>query len=270
MKTVRNLSQISFRILNYILYTNLFFARIIKDNKEFDKFLPKNMNWVETLNECWNFIKNSLAKINIFSFEEFMNYLFIKLFPLLNKEDNIREHDKLIKLEDKLEKEINKIIKDFKEEGYKEYSIQKEDDKNSIISLLKEKYSSNNYEEKEYPFYKYFYYTDYLNEDYIISRLEKMYENKYPVLKKYLENKIINNKNKYKLDDISLFNSVLNIFSEEYNNKISREFAEKNKLNDTEIYMNNKDLIEKFIKFYNDLEMKNENNKKLTLSIDHR
>ena len=268
MKTVRNLSQISFRVLNYILYTNLFFARIIKDNKEFDKFLPKNMKWTETLYECWNFIKSSLAKVDIFSFEEFMNYLFTKLFPILNKEENIREHDKLIKLEDKLEKEINKIIKDFKEEGYKEYSIQKEDNKKSIISLLKEKYPSDNYEEKEYPFYKYFYYTDYLNEDYIIGRLEKMYENKYPVLKKYLENKIINNKNKYKLDDISLFNSVLNIFSEEYNNKISREFAEKNKLNDTEIYMNNKDLIEKFIKFYNYLDMKDENDNKLTLSID--
>lgn len=86
MNVIRNLSQISYRILNYILYSNLFFSRIITNNREYDKYLPRKMNWADLLCECWNILKNELLKINICSIEEFMNYIFIELFPLLNKE----------------------------------------------------------------------------------------------------------------------------------------------------------------------------------------
>jgi len=40
-KIIRNLSQISYRLLNYILYIHLFFARVITDKKDFDQYLPK-------------------------------------------------------------------------------------------------------------------------------------------------------------------------------------------------------------------------------------
>ena len=77
-KIIRNLSQISYRLLNYILYTHLFFARLITDNKkDFDIYLPRGMTWVETLNECWIILKNELVKEEIFSIEKFMNYIFI-------------------------------------------------------------------------------------------------------------------------------------------------------------------------------------------------
>jgi hypothetical protein len=35
-KIIRNLSQVSYRILNYILYTNLFFAKLLLNKNEFD------------------------------------------------------------------------------------------------------------------------------------------------------------------------------------------------------------------------------------------
>ena len=62
-----------------------------------------------------------------------------------------------------------------------------------------------------------------------------------------------------------LFNSVLNLINQAYFNNISRDKAEKKKLKTEEIYMKNKDLIDKFIKFYNsfsidDNELKDENN----------
>ena len=41
-KIIRNLSQVSFRILNFILYSHLFFARLLTyKNKDFDIYLPK-------------------------------------------------------------------------------------------------------------------------------------------------------------------------------------------------------------------------------------
>jgi hypothetical protein len=191
MKLIRHLSQISYRILNYILYTNLFFARMITDKNEFDQYLPKGMNWIETINTCWVMLKKELTKENIYTMEEFMNYLFIELFPILNKEKTIDKYDKLVELENKLESKIQDIIKKYKEEGSKTESNQKENDnandKETLISLLKEKYSKSEYNFKEYPFYEYFYYTDYLDEKYINKKLSGMDETKYPVLLEYIK-----------------------------------------------------------------------------------
>ena len=63
----------------------------------------------------------------------------------------------------------------------------------------------------------------------------------------------------YSLDKLNLFNSVLNLINEKYCNKISREDAEKKKLKDEDIYNNNKDIIDKFITFYNSLKIKDTN-----------
>ena len=71
-KVIRNLSPISYRLLNYILYTHLFFARLITNKKDIDKYLPKGMTWIDTLDECWNILKNELLKENIESIEKFI------------------------------------------------------------------------------------------------------------------------------------------------------------------------------------------------------
>ena len=61
--------------------------------------------------------------------------------------------------------------------------------KTSLIYLLKEIYTSSEYKKEEFPFYEYFYQTDYLSEDYKKEKLSHMDENKYPVLKLYLDSK---------------------------------------------------------------------------------
>ena len=280
-KIVRNLSQISFRILNYILYSHLFFARIITNNKkEFDKYLPKakGISWVETLYERWNLLKNELLKENIDSIEKFMSYIFSDLFPILNKEKRTDDYDTFIKFEDKLNSKIQQLIKKYKEDSNKNILIKNknDEDKTSFVYLLKEIYTSTEYKKEEFPFYEYFYYTDYLNEKKIIEKLALMDEKKFPVLKKYLESK--NNqtdKNIYSLNNLNLFNSVLNLINDKYSNKISREYAENKKLRDEDIYFNNKDLIDKFIIFYNDLKTKEKTILKIKdtncekLTVDH-
>ena len=271
-KVIRNLSQISYRLLNYILYIHLFFARLITNKKDFDLYLPKGMSWVDTLYECWNILKKELLKEDI-DIEKFMNYIFIEIFPILNKEKYINSYDDLIKFENKLELLIQKMINKFKEETEKNDLIAKknDEDKNSFISLLKEKYTSDYYREEEFPFYEYLYYTDYLNEKNISESLKLMDESKYPVLKKYLENKNNNKheKNEYSLDNLNLYNNVLNLISEKYFNNISREYAKKNKIKEQQIYIDNKKLIEDFIKFYNSLNIKDNNGKIIELKNDN-
>ena len=56
-KVIRNLSQVSYRLLNYILYSHLFFAKIFTKNDRFDKYKPKDkdkeMSWGEIINESF-------------------------------------------------------------------------------------------------------------------------------------------------------------------------------------------------------------------------
>ena len=124
--------------------------------------------------------------------------------------------------------------KDF-EKDLKENEI--EEDKTSSINLLKEKYISDYYDKNEFPFYEYFYYTDYLNEKFIYEKLSLFDEREYPVLKYYLEHKInkLDEDNKFTPNNLLLFNNALNLINQAYFNNISRDQAEKKKLNTEEI-----------------------------------
>jgi hypothetical protein len=98
-----------------------------------------------------------------------------------------------------------------------------------------------------------------------------MDESKYPVLIKYLQYKN-NNKieqSKYSLDNLNLFNNVLNLFNDKYSNHISREQSEKKILKDVDIYNNNKELIDNFFTFYNNLQLTDSKNKIIILSNEN-
>ena len=273
-KVIRNLSPISYRLLNYILYTHLYFASLITGKNDFKSYLPEigktKMSWVETISECWQLLNKELLKENIDSIEKFLNYCFIDVFSILNSAKIIDKYDDLITLEDELELKIKGVVEKIKEENYKNNLIKKknEEDITSFINLLKEEFTSDFYKTEEFPFYDYFYYSDYLNEQYINEKLSHMDENKYPVLKYYLDQIGKTDKEQYSLENLNIFNDALNLINEKYFNNISRKYAEKRKLKEEQLYINNKELIDNFIKFYNSLKLK-DNNEIIKLSIDN-
>ena len=61
-KIVRNLSQISYRLLNYILYSHLFFSKLFTKSEKLDNFLPKGMKWFNTIKECFILLQKELEK----------------------------------------------------------------------------------------------------------------------------------------------------------------------------------------------------------------
>ena len=255
-KIIRNLSQVSYRLLNYILYINLFYARMILRSSDLDKYLPKDqhgeLTWPETILECWNLLKSQLLELNIYSIEEFMHYIFVDLFNLLNKITTINNYDSLIENENNLENKIKELIDKFKESN--KPIVPNNDDKLSIINLIKEQYNLTNYESKEYPFCKYLNYTDYLDEKYIKDKLINMSEEQYPILNIFLQSKTDNkNSSNYSLDNLNIFNKPLNLLNQKYLNNISTNTAETTKLKDVEIYTKNKELFDNFIEFYNKL-----------------
>ena len=146
-------------------------------------------------------------------------------------------HKELIEFEKNLDNLNQDIIK-----AYNEKINKNRNDINSFINLLKEIYDKNKYEIKEkYPNYEYFYYSNYLDEDYILKNILCHNDiNKYPMLNKYLNYKKnkVNENDKYPLVKFNLFNKVLNMISEKYSHKISRQYAENTFLKDTEIYKN--------------------------------
>ena len=276
-KKIRNLSQVSYRLLNYILNSHLFFARIYTNLESFDKYKPTEMSWGEIMNESFELLKYELSKEGINSIEIFMNYIFKELFEKLHDKECINEFNEFIDFENDLENLIQEKIQKSKEEiiKYNEMIEINSVENNSSLNLLKEKYEKSKYKKEDYPDYEYFYYSDYLNENYIMDKVlnNNNYEaKKYPILNKYLNYKMDKKTkdNNYSLDKFNLFNKTLNLIKEKYSHKITRGFAEKTFLKDTELYKNAEDskLIDRFIKFYNKLKMTKSNGEEIKLSVD--
>ena len=273
-KIIRNLSQVSFRILNFILYSHAMFSKLYNNVEELNIYLPKNMTWIKVISECWKMIKNELNKIGISAIDIFMNYIFSDLFSSLSEQKSLNEYNELIDFEKKLDEKIQNKIKDFKDD-YKNFDVLKEfdpQDKFFFQNILDERYKINEVKDKnDYPFYNYFYYSEYINEDYLLDKIiHSGGKSRYPVLLKVLENKCFNrNQKQYSLDNLPIFNEVLNLFNEKYSYTINREKANKLQLKDIkdeEIYYENRNLIHDFISFYNNLKINNQNNVTLELS----
>ena len=281
IKVIRNLSQISYRLLNYILYCHLFFAKLFTKTEKYDKYLPEGITWFNMIKECFNKLKVQLENKGIKKVEIFMNCVFKDLFKKLNEKECINKYEELIKFEDELEK----LIQEKCEEAIKEINNYEELERNfyknekSAIALLKELYNKDKYNTNEYPFYEHFYYTDYLDEHYINKILKGRDENEYPVLSKYLKSKKPKkskdkemNKDTYSLENLNEFNKGLNLFYDKYSNQISREFSERQILKNSDIYFdtNNKKLIDNFIILFNSFELKDKEGNKLELNVENK
>ena len=238
-KKIRNLSQISYRLLNYILYSHFFFAKLFTSSEKFDNYLPNGMTWFETIKECYILLQKELEKKGIKEIEIFMNFIFRDLFSKLHDKKCINTYEELIKFENELEELIQEKFEKAKNEidKFKKFEKDSINDKTSGIALLKEIYNKSDYNANNYPYYENFYYTDYLDIEYIDNILEHKDKNEYPILCKYLKTKKQKKiKDKYSLKNLAIFNKVLNLFSDKYSNQITREIAEKTIIKNCDIY----------------------------------
>lgn len=149
------------------------------------------MKWFNTIKECFILLQKELEKKGIKEIEIFMNFIFKDLFTKLHDKECINNYEELIKFENELEKLIQEKFEQAKKEIDKFKKFEKESikDKTSGIALLKEIYNKSDYDTRKYPYYEHFYYTDYLDEEYIENILEHKDKNEYPILSKYMESK---------------------------------------------------------------------------------
>ncbi len=258
-KYIRSLSQISYRLLNYILFSNLLYSSALGYIQiyELRNYGAKDMSCIRMIENNWEKLKKELSKKNINNIEIFMNMIFNDITNILSRINSIQSYEEL----DKIEKEIETIIKS-KLENYESYKNQYNNLNNefqylrgdicSMDNLIPERYEWNEYNKEKYPFLKYFYYTEYPGEKHIKSLIINNTE-KYPVIDAYL------NRDKSALEflgKLPLFNKFHNLLLNKYSSKITRFNAKKAILKDEDIYKENQELSEDFIKMWNSIKEK--------------
>ena len=67
-------------------------AKLINEDKEYDKYLPDKMKWGKLIKELWELLKIELNNNGINSIELFMNYIFNDIFKILNENKKIKEY----------------------------------------------------------------------------------------------------------------------------------------------------------------------------------
>ena len=251
---VRKISQIGFRLLNFILYSHLFYSNCLGfiSNDNMKKYVCDGMTCIKMLVTNWNLLKDALQSKGIQIIQIFMNLIFKKLSEKIKNCQELKTN----KEREKFEEEIDKLL----EESYMEYEpyskvyldINKEAlqlDLHNMKSLMLENNEIKAYDEENYPFYKYFLMTTYPSKNNLVNELKKIiqHEQKYPLLSLYVENL---SEQMYLIKYLPEFNEFENFMIDYYSYKISRDEASKKLLKDEEIYKNNMQRFkEKFDRF---------------------
>lgn len=120
-KYIRDLSQISYRLLNYILFSNLLFSSALGyiQRKDLGNYGAEGMTCIKMIENNWRKLENELSRGNIDSIEIFMNMIFNDVTNILSEIDSIQSYDEL----DKIERRIEEIIKS-KIDNYNLYKVQ--------------------------------------------------------------------------------------------------------------------------------------------------
>ena len=253
---IRKLSQVGYRLLNFILYSHLFFSNclgIISD-EEMKNYVSDEMTCLEMIEVDWDLLKDALISKGVQTIQVFMNMIFYKISEKIKNCKLIKTNEDRIKFEEEIEQILEESYKNYEE--YSKKYIEKNKnalqlDKDNMKTLVNEMDDIDQYD--NLPFYKFFLMTTYPTKDNFINELKKVpeFEIKYPLLNSYL---IIENKEKELIKYLPEFNEFSNFMIDFYSYKISREEASKKIIKEEEIYKENKrgfqDMFKRFKKIW--------------------
>ena len=255
-KKIRNLSQIGYRLLNFVCYNYLFFSYCLDciSEENMNKYLIKNMNILEIIELDWNLLKESLQQKNISSIQIFMNMIFKKLAKLIKNCKILNTNLEREEFENKVEKLIEECIQDYtsysnkyNKENKNQLGLNNLDIKTIVTGLAK--VDEETYPESEFPMLKYFNLTKYKSKEDLLKLIDK--KDNHPLLKQIL----LDIPEIYKMKYLPIFNEFTNFMVKNYSFKISRDDAKNKILENEEIYKNEefKTKFKKFIKAWNEI-----------------
>ena len=257
-KSIRKMSKISYRLLNFILINHLFFSNCleyISDDDLKNNYLIDGMNCLEIIQSNWNLLEEALKENNISSIQAFLNIIFKDLSELISNCKILEDETKLIEFEESVEKIVQSTIKKYpeyyeiykkmnlniKERERKDMNVNKDTDANAskninenINEIINETYPPlpPKYPEKDLPLLKYFMYTEYKINFKKYLEQEEDFPNKYPLLNCYLNG----SEEQKNLRYLPAFNEFTNSMVEKFSFHITREDAKDIELNKIEKY----------------------------------
>ena len=288
-KIIRKMSQITYRLLNFIIYSNIYFSFkcgfLTLEDINKNKYVPKeeepyngsneqgdtyndyrgkvlnkrkegicnDNDIIEILKINWILLEKALKEKNVNDIKIFINTIISDLFDFIKKNNEIYTPEDRDEFENGIELLVNKYILNFEKnsENYlKNIENINSNDFGIEYKIIDQENMIKNVDNK-YPYYYELLSIPLVNED-NLKELIKSIENiekKYPVLYSYL------NANKESIGYLKNFNQINNFVNytiEHYSNAISREDAKKIKIND-ELIKNNipLNLFNKFLSAFN-------------------
>ena len=248
-KKIRKLSNIGYRLLNFISYCHLFYSYCLGyiSNDEFNKSLIKNCDIFKIIQIDWKLLKEALQQKNVRTIQIFLNMIFKDLSELIRTCKILKnEKDREI-FENQVESIIEKNIKKYREYS-KIYNVENRKQSDLDIKSLKTYVtelvhpSSESYTEEEYPMFKYFNYTKYKSEEDMFNRMEN--KERYALIKQFVSG----SPDVKKLAYLPAFNEFTNFMVNEYSFKISREKAKETALEEEKI-SSQKEFNRKYTRF---------------------
>ena len=251
-KTIRNLSKIGYRLLNFISYCHLFFAYCLDfiSEENMKKNLIEDMSILKIIQTDWKLLEESLKQKNVGSIQIFMNLIFKKLSKMIKECKILTKSEDRDKFENDVEKLIEECIKEYpnsskkyNENNKKQLDIGNFDMKTIVTELVEP--TEDNYPVKDYPMFRYFILTKYKSVEDCENRLEN--QQKYQLLRQLLKNV----PGVRKLKNLPAFNDFTNFMVDNYSFKISRDDAKKKDLEAEEDIKKNKAFKKKYNNFIN-------------------
>ena len=254
-KNIRNMSQITYRLLNFLLFNHLFYANCLGyiSNKDLNNYLHEKMSCLDIMKKDWDLLKEALELKNISFIQIFLNLIFKKITDIIKKCKLMREERDRDEFEREVELLVSECIKEYPnfEKKYLEYNkknlgLNTYDIQTIVCEIFQP--TEEIYKEEDYPYLKYFTYTKYRGRDDLVKMLgpEKEYSRKYPLLYKYLQDNTKTKQLKY----LQAFNEFTNYMVKYYSCQISRQIAKKKVLKKEEI-MNEPNFQKKLSDFKN-------------------
>ena len=235
-KKVRKLSTISYRLLNFIIYSCIHFSNILGflTDQQIEKFIPPFTTTFQILEEDWNLLKKALFDKEIYNPQNFLNVIIPDLFKLIGQYDILETIEKRDEFEEKINELVNDTINNKKLfEEYEEYNnVYLGLKLTSMKAILQEIFPPNNYDEKELPYLKYFMLRLSPSESLLSESLRRIpdYNNKYPIINAYLNNEF--RIQIELLQNILLMNPLVDYMINKYSYNITRDKAKEIKISE--------------------------------------
>ena len=256
-KKVRNLDGISYRILNFIFYSILYFNNIIGyiNDNDIQKYFISGKNISDLFEDIWNCLKNLLDSKSINNIKIFMNSLFPKINDLILNQEITNTREKRLDFESKFNNIIINCINQY-QNYFEKYKKINNDISQAKLTSLKTIITQQDFPElpeNKFPFFKFFTVPTFPKKEDLNIEKDSNIKDKYPVIFSYLTHDLSD------VEEIIHLNALEKELISKYSFNITREEARKLIIKD-EIVSKNDNICELFKKFkeaYNKLKIYN-------------